>query len=112
MESALSTESIYYNEEMKDLVGRIVGEEKNPYLQARLLFDYVVENIYYSLIAQASLEAEGIPESLFAMEHGYGDYGVQSIFLPLNWNTGEKTRGGSPLFSGLNFTSPITAGFQ
>ncbi|HRX66045.1 MULTISPECIES: hypothetical protein [unclassified Mesotoga] len=34
MESTLSTESIYYNEEMKDLVGRIVGEEKNPYLQA------------------------------------------------------------------------------
>jgi len=33
MESTLSTESIYYNEEMKDLVGRIVGEEKNPYLQ-------------------------------------------------------------------------------
>ena len=34
MESTLSTESIYYNEEMKDLAGRIVGEEKNPYLQA------------------------------------------------------------------------------
>ena len=32
------------------------------------------------------------------MEHGYGDYGVQSIFLPLNWNTAEKTRGFTSLF--------------
>jgi len=32
------------------------------------------------------------------MEHGYGDYGMQSIFLPLKWNTGEKTRGFTSLF--------------
>ena len=38
------------------------------------------------------------------MEHGYGDYGMQSIFLPLNWNTGEKTRGG--------FTSLFRAEFH
>ncbi len=32
------------------------------------------------------------------MEHGYGDYEMQSIFLPLNWNTAERTRGFTSLF--------------
>ena len=50
IESTLSTESIYYNEEMKDLAGRIVGEEKKPYLQARLLSDFVVENMSTALL--------------------------------------------------------------
>ncbi len=103
IENTLSTESIYYNEEMKDLAGRIIGEEKNAYLQARLLYDYVVENIFYSLIAHASLEAEGIPESLFAMEHGYGDCGMQSMFfaaLCRSIGIPARTPGGFQLFSG------------
>lgn len=37
IENTLSTESIYYNEEMKDLARRIVGEERNPYLLGRVL---------------------------------------------------------------------------
>ena len=49
-ENTLPTESIYYNEEMKDLAGRIVGEEKKPYLQARLLYDFVVENTSTALL--------------------------------------------------------------
>ncbi len=50
IENTLPTESIYYNEEMKDLAGRIVGEEKKPYLQARLLSDFVVENMSTALL--------------------------------------------------------------
>ena len=103
IENTLPTESIYYNEEMKNLARRIVGEERNPYLQARLLYDYVVENIFYSLIAHASLEAEGIPESLFAMEHGYGDCGMQSMFfaaLCRSIGIPARTPGGFQLFSG------------
>ena len=103
IENTHSTDSIYYNDEIKALANEIVGDEKNPYLQAKHIYDYVVENVYYSLIAHASLEAEGIPESLFAFEHGYGDCGMQSMFfaaLCRSIGIPARTPGGFQIFSG------------
>ena len=94
-----SSKNIFYNDEMGDLALSIVGEETNPYLMAKKIYYYVVDNIYYSLIAHAYLEAENIPESLAVFEHGYGDCGAQSMFF-------------SSLCRSLGIPARSTGGFQ
>lgn len=94
-----SSKNIFYNDEMKDLALSIVGNETNPYLMAKKIYYYVVDNIYYSLIAHAYLEAEKIPESLAVFEHGYGDCGAQSMFF-------------SALCRSLGIPARATGGFQ
>jgi len=94
-----SSKNIFYNNEMKALALSIVGDETNPYLMAKKIYYYVVENIYYSLIAHSYLEAENIPESLAVFEHGYGDCGAQSMFF-------------SALCRSLGIPARTTGGFQ
>ncbi|MCE1245366.1 MAG: transglutaminase domain-containing protein [Firmicutes bacterium] len=59
----------------------IVGSETNPYLQAQLLYNYVITNIKYSYMPHLAIEQLGIPESVYVHTHGYGDCGSQSMYL-------------------------------
>jgi hypothetical protein len=97
-----STKNIFYNEAMKNLAQKIVGNETNPYLMAKKLYYYIVNNISYSLMAHVYLEAEGIPESLNVFENGYGDCGSQAMFfsaLCRSLGIPARTTGGFQLFS-------------
>lgn len=75
------TPNIVFTPDMRRLAQDIAGDEENPYLQARMIYDYVVENIPYSNMPHMSLQALGVPESVFCHEHGYGDCGSQSMYF-------------------------------
>ncbi len=72
--------NILVNEETIELARSIAGNEANPYLQAKLVYDYVVGNISYSHVAHLSLCALGIAESEYVRLNGHGDCGAQSMF--------------------------------
>jgi transglutaminase-like putative cysteine protease len=76
-----SSENIVVNQEIRRLALSIVGDETNPYLQAKRIYWYVVDNIPYSLIPHLHLSALGIPESEYVFKNGYGDCGAQSSFF-------------------------------
>ncbi len=59
----------------------IVQGESNPYLAAKRLYDYVVQKIKYSHMPHVSLNARGIPESVYVHNHGFGDCGAQSAYF-------------------------------
>jgi transglutaminase-like putative cysteine protease len=67
--------------EIRDTAYRIVGNETNPYLQAEMIYDYIVGNISYSFVPHVMLDTAGIPESVYVHEHGYGDCGAQSMYF-------------------------------
>lgn len=74
-------DNITWTPEMADLAREIVGSEENPYLQARLIYDYIVESVPYSHVPHMSLPVLGIPEAVFCHERGYGDCGTQSMYF-------------------------------
>ena len=76
-----STGNTLITPEISALGHAIVGNESNPYLKARLIYDYVVKNYLYSHVPHLTLNTLGIPESVYVYEHGYGDCGAQSIFF-------------------------------
>jgi transglutaminase-like putative cysteine protease len=76
-----SAGNITYTPEIKAKAQEIVGQETNPYLQAKMLYDYVISNIDYSLMPHLSIEQMGIPESVYVHTHNYGDCGSQSMYL-------------------------------
>ena len=45
----------------------IVGNVTNPYLQAKLLYDYVIGNITYSYMPHVTLSSLGEPESVLSL---------------------------------------------
>ncbi|MDD5085119.1 MAG: transglutaminase domain-containing protein [Candidatus Omnitrophica bacterium] len=66
---------------IKKQAEEIAGGEKNPYLAARKIYDYVVDNINYSLMPHVTLGILGKPESEFVHEKKFGDCGAQSVYF-------------------------------
>ncbi len=66
---------------IRDTARRVIGDQTNPYLQARKLYFYVLDNYVYSFMPHLYLYQKGIPESVFVLENGYGDCGSQSMFF-------------------------------
>lgn len=81
----------------------VVGVETNPYLQAKLLYDYVIGNITYSFMPHISLSSMDVPESVYVHEHRYGDCGAQSMYycaLLRSLGVPARSCGGYQMFAG------------
>ena len=72
---------VEFTEELTRLAEKIVGDETNPYLKAKRIYDWVAGNVTYSLVQQYSTIRN---ISMFIYENRYGDCGVQSfLFITL-----------------------------
>ncbi len=83
---------------------QIVGAEQNPYRAARLIYDYIVEQITYSHMPYGAIESLGIPASVYVHEHGFGDCGAQSMYfaaLCASLGIPARATGGYQLFPGM-----------
>ena len=67
--------------EIADKAQEIVGDEKNPYLAAKKIYDYVVNDVHYSFMPHVTLNVLGEPESVFVHEKKFGDCGAQSMYF-------------------------------
>lgn len=59
----------------------IVGKETNPYRAARLIYDYILQNLPYSFVPHLTVAVLKKPEAAYAHEFGYGDCGTQSMYF-------------------------------
>ncbi|MFA6549683.1 MAG: transglutaminase-like domain-containing protein, partial [Candidatus Margulisiibacteriota bacterium] len=59
----------------------IAGSETNPYLIAKKIYTYVVDQVTYSLMPHLALDAQGSAESVYVHEHRFGDCGAQSAYF-------------------------------
>jgi hypothetical protein len=66
--------------EIRETALRVVGGETNPYLAAKKLYDYVIDNITYSL-PPATLWPYGTPASVYVHTNRIGDCGCQSMYF-------------------------------
>jgi transglutaminase-like putative cysteine protease len=66
---------------IEELAKAIVGDETNPYLQAKLIYEHVIGNISYSHTPHLSLSALGIAESEYVRINMFGDCGAQSLYF-------------------------------
>jgi transglutaminase-like putative cysteine protease len=67
--------------EITALAHQIVGDETNPYLQAKMIYEHVIGNISYSYTPHVHLDALGLPESEYVRTNKFGDCGAQSIYF-------------------------------
>ena len=81
MKYTASGTNIVITPEMKEKAEEIVGNETNPYLQARMIYWYIVTTLPYSHAPHIYLEAAGIPESTYVLGTGIGDCGSQSMYF-------------------------------
>ena len=79
---------------IKELYEEIVGDEQNPVIKARKIYDYITQNIKYSFMRPYSA-INNIPE--YAAANGKGDCGVQALLfitlcrygkIPARWQSG------------------------
>ena len=112
-EYTASVGNIVVTPEIEAAAREAVGNEANPYLAAKKIYDYVLENITYSFMPHAALWPRGEPESVYVHEHRCGDCGAQSMyFSALCRAVGIPARatGGWQLFKG-NFGDHFWAEF-
>lgn len=102
-EHTASSGNIHFDENFTSHAKSIVGEVTSPYLQAKKLYYYIVENVRYSFMEHSTIEADGIPERLYTYEHHFGGCGMQSVFLAAlcrSIGIPARTPGGFQLFTG------------
>ena len=103
-EYTASRKNIFITPEIADKARQIVGSEQNPYRAARLIYDYIVEQITYSHMPYGAIESLNIPASVYVHEHGYGDCGAQSMYfaaLCASLGIPARATGGYQLFPGM-----------
>jgi len=99
--------------EISETAHQVVGDETNPYLAAKKLYDYVVGNVYYGHLPHLAMWPRGEPESVYVHEQRVGDCGAQCIyFTALCRAVGIpcRTTGGWQLIAG-DFASHMWAEF-
>jgi len=109
-----SSGNVAVTPDIKATAERVVGGEKNPYLAARKLYDYMIATIDYSFMPHLLFYPRSdLRESAYVHEYKVGDCGAQgTYFAALCRAVGIPARvpGGFQLFSG-NFSSHFWAEF-
>ena len=99
-----SSGNVAVTPEIKATAERIVGGEKNPYLAARKIYDYMIDTIDYSFMPHLLLYPRSdLRESAYVHEYKLGDCGAQgAYFAALCRAVGIPARvpGGWQLFNG------------
>ncbi len=112
-EYTASSGNIEITPEIARTAQQVVGGETNPYKQARLLYDYVINNINYSFMPHMVLWPRGQAESVYVQKYRRGDCGAQSIYFSAmcrSLGIPARATGGFQLFSG-DFGSHFWAEF-
>jgi len=96
---------IVFTSELKTRVRQIVGNEKNPYLKAKKIFEWVSLHIPWA----SAREYSTIPNiSEYCYQNGHGDCGIQTLLfmtlariagIPTKWQSGWTTK---PQDSGMH----------
>lgn len=85
---------IIFTEYLRDLAGEIVGDERNPFLRAKRIYDWITLNVRYSFMHAYSLYSN---LSEFTACNLRGDCGVQALLfitlcriagVPASWQSG------------------------
>jgi transglutaminase-like putative cysteine protease len=75
------------NPKITALANSLVGSETNPYLQAKLFYDYIIDHTQYRLIGQ------GLNGAMYLLDHGNGECGDYSaLFIALSRAKGIPAR--------------------
>lgn len=96
-----SERNIEVSDETRELAERIVGDETNPYLQAGMIYSYIIDTYPYSKIPHLSVDSKQpkTAESTYMLETGHGDCGMQGMFF-------------SALCRSLGIPARTTGGYQ
>lgn len=76
-----SDKNILINPEIKAKALEVVGDEKNPYIRAKKIYNYIVENINYSYTPHLFIEHMKITETMFVHKNKFGDCGSQAAYF-------------------------------
>jgi len=85
---------IVFSDQIKKLSQQIVGSETNPYLKARLLFQWVCQHITWASAWEYST-LDCLPE--YVLNHNHGDCGMEAMTfmtlcryngIPAHWESG------------------------
>jgi hypothetical protein len=93
----------YISEDIRQTARKVVGSEKNPYLAAKKLYDYIIKNIKYSFVPHETMWPRGERESVYVHEMKRGDCGAQSMYysaLCRSLGIPTRTTGGWQLLMG------------
>ncbi|AKI96516.1 transglutaminase-like domain-containing protein [Kosmotoga pacifica] len=95
---------IVFTPYLKNLTEEIVGNETNPYLKAKKIYDWITHNVRYSFMHPYALY-ENIP--MFVASNLRGDCGAQaSLFITLCRIAGVPARWQSGWYANPFFASP------
>lgn len=103
----------YISDEISETAKEVVGGEKNPYLAAKKLYDYILEEIKYSYMPHTAAWPRGERESDYVHSMKRGDCGAQSMYFSAmcrSLGIPARTTGGWQLFTG-NFAGHFWAEF-
>ena len=94
LEFASESPHVFFTTEIRTLSLRIAGREPNPYLRAKLFYDWISANIKYSYAVEYST-VRNLGE--YCRDHGYGDCGQEAFLfitlcrlngIPARWQSG------------------------
>ncbi len=91
-------------EEIIGMANHIAGDEPNPYLAARKIYNYIVENVTYCLMPHLLFHPRTeLTESTYVHRYQQGDCGAQSMYFTAMCRAlgiPARTTGGWQLFTG------------
>lgn len=105
--------NIYISDDIRSTAKKVVGREKNPYLAAKKLYDYILKEVRYSYMPHMAAWPRGERESVYVHRMKRGDCGAQSMYfsaLCRSLGIPARTTGGWQLFTG-NFAGHFWAEF-
>ncbi|HJH27773.1 MAG TPA: transglutaminase [Methanophagales archaeon] len=76
-----SSQNIEITPQIREKAQDIVGDEENPYLAAKKIYEYNVGNVSYNLMPHVMLSTLSIPESSYVHESLRGDCVAQSMYF-------------------------------